>query len=262
MQDIVNNHFKLNFMLEPEPVQFGRTKEFPFKFKLRDGSGVERSINDGLSEGERQILSLAFFFAHLENLPRQKRMVVFDDPVNSVDSRNLKILADLIKDRCQGNQVIIFTHHPLFYKYATKNLTAVSFAVVKNKQKFGGSFIYREKPLCINDKLEQMNNALESYIKNDELNYELFTLEYGHLLRYSVESFIRNKLLHWDKPFPNIVDGIRNNQQIEEDVLLSIQKVYNFCNWGNHLHADKEEPASLTELKMHIDKFLDLQGRC
>lgn len=226
MQDIVNNHFKLNFTLESEPVQFVRTKEFPFKFKLCDGSGVERSINDGLSEGERQILSLAFFFAHLENFPRQKRMVVFDDPVNSVDSRNLKILADLIKDRCQGNQVIIFTHHPLFYKYATKNLAAISFSVIKNKQKFGGSFIYREKPLCIKDKLEQMNNALESHIKNDELNYEMFTLEYGHLLRYSVESFIRNKLLHWDKPFQNIVDGIRKNQLIEDDVLVSIQKIY------------------------------------
>ena len=46
------------------------------------------------------------------------------------------------------------------------------------------------------------------------------------------------------------------------DDLKSIKKIYDFCNWGNHLHPDKEEPASLNELQTYIDKFLEVRSRC
>lgn len=258
MQGIVNKEFNLNFKLEVEPVQIGRAKEYPFKFKVVDSDGHERSINDGLSEGERQIISFAFFFAHLDNLPKQKRIIIFDDPVNSVDSKNLKVFVDLIHSECKGNQVFIFTHHSLFFKYSSKTLSGSSFGIVKNKDKFGGSFIYREKPLIIEDKLTQMDESLKKLIQQGEMNYTIFTMEYGHLLRYSVENFIKSKLLCWDKEFTQVIDSI-GKHKLEEDDLKAIRKIYDFCNWSNHLHPDKEEPASLDELKIYIDKFLEIR---
>jgi len=261
MQELVNNQFYLDFKLVGEKVKIGKAKEYPFKFKIIDKDGRERSINDGLSEGERQIISFAFFFAHLDNLPKKKRIIVFDDPVNSVDARNLKVFVELIEQECKGNQIFIFTHHSLFYKYADKSLNGVSFGIVKNKDKFGGSFIYREKPLCIEDKLKTMNESLKKHIQQNEMNYTIFTLEYGHLLRYTVEDFIKNKLLYWDKKdFTQVIDKI-GQQDLSKDDLKTIKKIYNFCNWGNHLHPDKEEPASLNELETYIDKFLEVRNR-
>ena len=261
MQDLINNQFSLNFKLIADEPQLGRVKEYPFKFRIVDDDGHERSIHDGLSEGERQIISWAFFFAHMEKLPKQKRIIVFDDPVNSVDARNLKVFVELIEKECKGNQVFIFTHHSLFYKYSTKLLQCSSFGIIKNKEQFGGSFIYREKPLVISDKLKNMSEALKKHIKNKEMNYTIFTLEYGHLLRYAVEDFIKNKLLYWNtKDFTQVIDKI-GKINLSADDLKAIKKIYDFCNWGNHLHPDKEEPASLTELQSYIDKFLQVRGR-
>lgn len=261
MQELVNKQFYLDFKLVGEKVKIGKAKEYPFKFKIVDHDNRERSIQDGLSEGERQIISFAFFFAHLDKLPKKQRIIVFDDPVNSVDARNLKVFIELIEQECKGNQVFIFTHHSLFYKYADKSLNGLSFGVVKNKEQFGGSFIYREKPLCIEDKLKNMNECLKKYIQQNEMNYTIFTLEYGHLLRYTVEDFIKNKLLFWDKKdFTQVIDKI-GQQNLSEDDLKSIKKIYDFCNWGNHLHPDKEEPASLNELQTYIDKFLEVRNR-
>lgn len=261
MQDLINNQFSLNFKLMADEPQLGRVTEYPFKFRIVDDNENVRNIHDGLSEGERQIISWAFFFAHMEKLSPQKRIIVFDDPVNSVDARNLKVFVELIEKECKGNQVFIFTHHSLFYKYATRSLSCVSFGIIKNKEQFGGSFIYRENPLVIEEKLKRMNEALKERIKNNEMNYTIFTLEYGHLLRYTVEDFIKNKLLHWDeKQFPQVINKIKK-QNIDEKELEAIKKIYNFCNWGNHLHPDKEEPASLAELQSYIDKFLQVRSR-
>lgn len=261
MQELANKQFYLDFKLVGEKVKIGKAKEYPFKFKIVDNDDRERSIQDGLSEGERQIISFAFFFAHLDNLPKKQKIIVFDDPVNSVDARNLKVFVELIEQECKGNQVFIFTHHSLFYKYADKSLKGVSFGLVKNKEQFGGSFIYREKPLCIENKLKSMGESLKKYIERNEMNYTIFTLEYGHLLRYTVEDFIKNKLLYWDKKdFTQVIDKI-GQHNLSADDLKSIKKIYDFCNWANHLHPDKEEPASLNELKTYIDKFLKVRNR-
>ncbi|MBD3386419.1 hypothetical protein GF407_16040, partial [candidate division KSB1 bacterium] len=73
MQEIVNKQFYLDFKMVGENVKIGKAKEYPFKFKIVDNDKRERSIQDGLSEGERQIISFAFFFAHLDNLPKKQR---------------------------------------------------------------------------------------------------------------------------------------------------------------------------------------------
>ena len=70
-----------------------------------------------------------------------------------------------------------------------------------------------------------------------------------------MESLYRDK-----KDFTQIIDKI-SRQNLSEDDLKSIKKIYDFCNWGNHLHPDKEEPASLNELQTYIDKFLEVRNR-
>jgi len=109
--------FNLSFTLEHITAN-ANTKDYSFSFKIKDQKENEREMKDGLSEGERQLISLAFFFAINENLQnKDKTVLIFDDPITSLDSPNLKILAELIHQKTQEfSQVLVFTHHPLFFK--------------------------------------------------------------------------------------------------------------------------------------------------
>ena len=109
--------FNLSFTLEHITANTN-TRDYPFSFKIKDQKGNEREMKDGLSEGERQLISLAFFFAINENLQnKDKTVLIFDDPITSLDSPNLKILAELVHQKTQEfSQVLVFTHHPLFFK--------------------------------------------------------------------------------------------------------------------------------------------------
>lgn len=104
--------FNLNFSIE-HITNSSNTKDYAFSFKIKDKRGKERSFKNNLSEGERQLISLAFFFAVNKNLnEKEKKVLVFDDPITSLDSPNLKILSDLIYEISKDfSQVIILTHH-------------------------------------------------------------------------------------------------------------------------------------------------------
>ena len=67
--------FNLSFTLEHITANTN-TKDYSFSFKIKDQKGNEREMKDGLSEGERQLISLAFFFAINENLQNKDKTVL------------------------------------------------------------------------------------------------------------------------------------------------------------------------------------------
>jgi hypothetical protein len=92
-------------------------------------------------------------------------------------------------------------------------------------------------------------------------------LKYGQLLRLAVEKFIKNDLLMWDKEknFGVIVDNLKQGRnfiaKISDNDFEIIASIYQYCNYSNLLHADKEMPTTLSELRMHIDKFTEIINR-
>jgi hypothetical protein len=69
-----------------------------------------------LSEGEQRALGIACFFAEMSRLPGRHGIIV-DDPVSSLDHQRLrKVAARLVAEAAAGRQVIIFTHHLIFYQ--------------------------------------------------------------------------------------------------------------------------------------------------
>lgn len=265
MIDILEK-FNLNFTLEhikPAP----NTKDYSFSFKINDRKGNERNFKDGLSEGERQLISIAFFFAINENLPEKSNVVlIFDDPITSLDSPNLKILADIIHETTsEFSQVIIFTHHPLFYKYMAKceSPNPVKFGILKNHETFGGSFVFYDPGFDLTNELKMCNEEIKQNAQAGILKPEETALKYGQLLRLSVEKFIKHELLLWDKE-KNFEGGILANlsgsknkiQKLSDADLESLKNVYKYCNHSNLLHADKENPSALSELTLHIEKFV------
>jgi len=262
-------NFNLAFSLEHiKPTT--NTKDYSFAFKIKDVKGNEREFKGGLSEGERQLISLAFFFAINENLQdKHDKILVYDDPITSLDSTNLKILAELIHDKVKDfSQTIIFTHHPLFFKYLAKceNPNPCKFGVIKNKEELGGSFIFSDPGFDLVTEIKKCNEEIKNNAQNGTLKPEEIALKYGQLLRLAIERFIKNDLLMWnEKKFEDITDGLKQGKsritKLSDTDLEVIINMYKYCNYSNLLHADKETPSALSELMIHIDKFVEILDR-
>lgn len=72
-------------------------------------------ISDILSEGEAKVYSLCDWFTELEF--SDSNTVILDDPLTSLDEKNVENLAKKICKLANTYQVIIFTHNIQFYKY-------------------------------------------------------------------------------------------------------------------------------------------------
>jgi len=259
--------FNLSFTLEHITANTN-TKDYSFSFKIKDQKGNEREMKNGLSEGERQLISLAFFFAINENLQnKDKTVLIFDDPITSLDSPNLKILAELIHKQTQEfSQVIVFTHHPLFFKYLAKceNPNPSKFGVLKNADQFGGSFMFFDPGFDLVAEVQQCNQEISKNAQSGNLKPEEIALKYGQLLRLAVEKFIKNDLLMWnkEKKFDEVTESLKQGKskiaKLSDDDLEVITNMYRYCNYSNLLHADKETPSALSELMTHIDKFVKI----
>jgi DNA repair exonuclease SbcCD ATPase subunit len=259
---IILNKFNLSFTIEHiKPAS--NTKDYSFSFRIKDKKGNEREFKDGLSEGERQLISIAFFFAINENLPnKQNTVLIFDDPITSLDSPNLKILSDLIYEKMDTFlQTIVLTHHPLFFKYLKKHGSSKQFGVLRNHEDFGGSFIYADPGFNLTDEIKKCNEEIKTNAINGAFKPEEISLKYGQLLRLAIERFIKNDLLMWnkEKPFEELTENLKQGKskmaRISDDDLEAIKNIYKYCNYSNLLHADKENPSALSELITHIDQF-------
>lgn len=122
---------------------------------------------DTLSEGEKTFVVFLYFYNLLRGSKSEAdintdRVVVFDDPVSSLDSDVLFIVSSLIRGVCEdvregrGNikQVFVLTHNVYFYREVTyrngsdgKALKDESFWIVRKRA--SGSTIkeYRENPI-------------------------------------------------------------------------------------------------------------------
>ena len=72
--------------------------------------------NRVLSEGEQRALGIACFLAEMSRIPGHHGIIV-DDPVTSLDHQRLRKVAErLVEEAAAGRQVIVFTHHLIFYQ--------------------------------------------------------------------------------------------------------------------------------------------------
>jgi len=257
-------NFNFSFKLKLKTESTGNKTEFPFAFKVLDFDGNERDFKEGLSEGEIQVLSLCFFFAFLDiQKDKDQKILVFDDPITSLDNSNLSYLVDLLAEEQKNfSQTFIFTHHKTFFKFLRKRFDkhCSEYNLIRNKKEFGGSFICKSRAEKFLNKLKNFEADLAK-IPPASLDVELKVVEYGQYLRYEVERFIKNNLLHWNaNDFPAAIDGIKSNKGIDDDDLDFIKQIYSFCNWTT-AHVDVGDENGLSQLKEKIFKFISIHDK-
>ena len=95
-------------------------KDISIQLKSQNNKGVQqtelmikgiKSVDDILSEGEQKATALALFLAEII-LSDNHSVLVFDDPVNSMDHRMMGSFAEKLLQI--DNQVILFTHNRMF----------------------------------------------------------------------------------------------------------------------------------------------------
>ena len=76
----------------------------------------EPSFRNTLSDGDKSTLAFAFFMARLDidtNLP--SKIVVLDDPINSLDIHRRKAtVQEILRKAASAKQIILLTHDPVF----------------------------------------------------------------------------------------------------------------------------------------------------
>jgi len=131
--------------------------------------GDNPCFHNTLSEGEKNTLSLAFFVNWLKNQPNlDKKVVVFDDPLSSLDEHRKNLTARLIRDLSDSlGQIIILTHNKDFLFLLCDKLSGAKTLTLK-KDKIQGSCLSNFDVTEYRKNLQQKRiESLETYLDQD-----------------------------------------------------------------------------------------------
>lgn len=206
-----------------------------YKISRRNGDDASRT----LSEGEKTFITFLYFYSlikgsHTSSGITENRIVVFDDPISSLDSDILYIVSSLIKrvfDYVRSNnglikQVFVLTHNVYFHKEITfKNkrnqiLSEETFWMVKKTS--NGSIIER----CSENPVRSAYELLWSDIRTN--NQSSLTIQ--NTLRRILENYFT---LWGGMSKDEICDLFEGNEK------LICQSLFAWVNDGSHsIHDD------------------------
>lgn len=128
-QEGINNYlakFGADFKIVEKKTQYlGGTPSVDYKIQIGDRAvsvgdantpHSEPCFRNTLSDGDKSTLAFVFFMARLDlDANMSSRVIVFDDPINSLDIHRRKAtIQEIIRKANQAKQVIILTHDPVF----------------------------------------------------------------------------------------------------------------------------------------------------
>ena len=197
----------------------------------------QKALN--LSEGEKTAISLIYFIVKLKENDNdiKKTIIVFDDPISSLDSNHLFNASSFITNNCaEAKQLIILTHNFWFFKLIRdwmqnknknrKGKPSVSnFFEIKN-----GSLQVADKTLVeYHSEYHYVFKKMFQYSENTDNNLDdAFVI--ANTLRRVLESFSVMKTPH--APSVNAILNIAVDKNIEK---YTSEKVYYFLNKYSHL---------------------------
>ena len=245
----VHGTAKMDARNDSEPFQCG----FEIKYLGEENPGE-------LSEGERQVVALSYFFAQLERERDTNKIVIFDDPITNFDAgKRLKTSELIYEFSSDFDQIFIFTCDPLFREYSIKTMHGRGlFNIYKSR---GFSSLHR-----IPKKRENICSSFEEDFREiDDVNGTMDNIIiYGNKLRYCIEFKIRDDILCYSQEkLSDVINTITKNEGEKLKQLIEqreqILNLYKYCNIGGISHYPKEGATNWSELVNQIKKYLDLE---
>lgn len=173
----------------------GRATQSKIGYKLTiDGNDVSFVPNqpfhakECLSEGDKSTIALAFFLSKLDIDPnRQDKILIFDDPLSSLDTNRRTYTVGIIKTLIQQmKQVVVLSHNEFFLHEIGKEFGVALKSTLRITENFAAKASIIEE--C----------DLESLVKNDYFKYiealEAFRTTPDHSIKDTVLGWLRNVL--------------------------------------------------------------------
>jgi wobble nucleotide-excising tRNase len=205
------------------------------------------NAKDCLSEGDKSTIALAFFMSKLDiDANRQNKILVFDDPLSSLDTNRKIYTIGIIKELFQHmKQVIVLSHNEYFLHEISKNISnsdKKTFRIIEN-------FQTKESKLELCDLDELVKNdyfkhieAMENFRTNPDLNIKDSVLGW---LRNVLEAHLRFKFykdirtMTGQGTFGNLINHLDSSGIIFKDngnrvsIILKL-KLINSVSWKPH----------------------------
>ena len=212
-----------------------------YKIQRPDGTDAKET----LSEGEKTFITFLYFYhllkgSEFETGMTADRVVVFDDPVSSLDSDILFLVSSLIKsifdeirnDNGQIKQVFVLTHNVYFHKEVTFNPKRSDKAL-------------KDETFWTVRKLNQLSKVNKHDTNPIKTSYELLWVEVKNTDRsnLSIQNTLRRILENYFKILGNIdtdsICGLFNGNE-----KLICKSLFSWVNDGSHFAHDDLCPAS------------------
>lgn len=227
-----------------------------YKLVRADGSEAMRT----LSEGEKTFVTFLYFFQLIKGSDTESgmtndRVVVFDDPVSSLDSDILFIVGSLIKglfDEVRANkghikQVFVLTHNVYFHKEVTFRPRR------HNGNAFGDETFWIVRKHDLASKLEpyKTNPIKTSYelLWAELRRTELSNLTIQNTLRRILENYF--KILGGVDP-DNICDKFEGKEK------FVCKSLFSWVNYGSHFAHDDLYIADGATVEIYLKVFKEI----
>jgi wobble nucleotide-excising tRNase len=207
-----------------------------YKLVRSDGSDAKHS----LSEGEKTFVTFLYFYhllkgGHSVSGTTGKRIVVFDDPVSSLDSDILFVVSSLVRglfdevraDKGQVKQVFVFTHNVYFHK-------EVAFNPNRKKDK-----TLNDETFWIVRKLGSLSSLKKFDLNPIKTSYELLWAQVRESDRSSLT--IQNTLRRILENYFKILGGIDPDkicERFEGKDKFICKSLFSWVNDGSHSAFD------------------------
>ncbi|MEO5570462.1 MAG: AAA family ATPase [Bacteroidia bacterium] len=232
----------------------GRATQSKIGYKLTiDGMDISFvpnqpfSAKDCLSEGDKSTIALAFFLSKLDIDPnRQDKILIFDDPLSSLDTNRRTYTIGIIKALFQQmKQVVVLSHNEYFLHEIGKDIRAADKTTLRLMENFAAK----------ESKIETCD--LDELVKNDYFKHiealEAFRINPDHAIKDIVLGWLRNVLeshlrfkfykeirsMTGQKTFGRLIDflntsGVIFRDNVNRTTIIANLYLINSVSWKQH----------------------------
>lgn len=225
------------------------------------------SLKHSLSEGDKSSLSLSFFLARLDMLPNiENRIIVFDDPISSFDTRRRKMTISILSRIAnKAEQFFLLSHDINFVKeFCDRNSDCTNLKIL---WKDGSSvFVNHDIQLETMTGISKDMYTLRTYLSKGART-DLERREVIRCIRPVIEGVFRLKYynLFTDTEWlGDFLDHIRKSEQDSplyrlNEYLDELSDINDYCKQYHHANPKyMEEPIFDEELRQFVHNTLNI----
>jgi wobble nucleotide-excising tRNase len=226
--------------------------------------GSNPCFQNTLSEGEKNTLSFAFFINWIKRqTDLAQKVIVFDDPLSSLDDQRKNLTTRLIRDLSHhAGQTIVLTHNKDFLLLLCEKLPAVKTLTLKKDKKDGSRLSdfdvmeYRKEPQ------QKRIDDLERYLIQDHCSAH----HAQEQIRPCLETALRFKYFRYLSNITTlgkILDKLEELGKLDRPIIKTLRDLNDISSVTHHGEFGEEPLKEITrdELLPDIRKTLDMLER-